>query len=204
MEIHELVEILKKHNGQFLCEGIGNESNTKLVKFEHIIEGPIETEMTLNDAKLKEFYLTMRSLTLFYCEEGEEAAFYISHPSGWESLEEGFEDWVEMLEEDEQEDCLPKWFGEHQVIGEIPGTGNYLLTVTAGNESGAIYSFDHDGFEFEKLGDNINDFIRLAISPNSKKLMNMASHMRFISGNTNQQWWLKELQPKLGETVVTE
>ena len=31
-----------------------------------------------------------------------------------------------MLDEDEQEEALPPWFGSHKVIGEIPASGNSI------------------------------------------------------------------------------
>ena len=201
--MQKLIEELNKQTGEFYCEAIDNKTDTKIVEFKHIIEPPYESEIILKDTTLKEFYSAIGSLTLFYCSDGEEAAFYISHPSGWELLELAFDDWVDMLDEDEEKECLPDWFGEHKVIGEIPSTGNYILTVTEGNEKGAVYTFDHDGFEFEKLGDNITEFIRTTINPNSNILTGMASHMRFISGNSYQQWWIKELRHNSGDVVVT-
>ena len=200
--IEVLAEKIRTHSGEFLCEAIGNEAATKLVKFSHTLDAPIGNAKVPEAGDIGDFYSLIGSLTLYFCPDSDEAAFYIGHPSEWETLEEGFADWVDMLDEDEQEEALPSWFGTHKVIGEVPSSGNYILAVTDGDESGAIYEFEHDGFEFIKLGNSISEFILKAIDPDPTSLSQIASHMRFISGSRDQQWWAKELHHDSGKVVI--
>ncbi|WMS88753.1 hypothetical protein [Pleionea litopenaei] len=200
----ELLKQLKEHNGEFVCEEIGAEENLKRVEFRHIFEPPKNNIEIIDITGLNEFYALTGSLTLYYCEESREAAFYIAHPEQWEALADGFSDWVDMLDEDEEEDALPSWFGTHKVIGEIPASGNYILVPTEGVEEGAIYEFEHDGFEFIKIGSSIFDFIYKALDPDETLLMEMASHLRFVSDSSTQQWWITELRHHHGKVVKHE
>lgn len=202
--ISETIENLSKSNGEFLCEAIGNEMKTKNVSYSHIIE-PASTMAEIppvGDAH--QFYSIANTLTLFNCPESDEAAFYIGSPDEWNAFEEEFLEWVDMLDEDEQEEALPSWYGSHKVIGEIPASGNYILLVTDGEKAGSIYEFEHDGWEFIKLGGNLNDFILNAIEPSPEMLSTIASHMRFVACRDEQQWWIKELRFKSGETIINE
>ena len=201
--IKKLAEKLKKYSGAFLCEAIDFEDNTKIVEFSHVLEPPIGGSEFPEVGDVSEFYSLIGSLTLYACPESDEAAFYIEHPSQWKSFEEGFADWVDTLGEDEQEEALPSWFGAHKVIGEIPASGNYLLLVTGKDEAGAVYEFEHDGFEFIKLGRSIEEFVLKAIDPDPDALSQIASHMRFVSSASDQQWWIKELHHDFGKVVIS-
>jgi len=197
----EIIEKIKEHCGEFLCEAIGSKEHKKTVSFSHVIEPPITNVNVPGAGDLKDFYSLVGSLTLFFCKESDEAAFYIADPDQWEDMEEGFSDWVDMLDEDEEEEALPEWFGSHKVIGEIPASGNYILVVTEGEESGSIYEFEHDGFEFIKIGDSLAGFIDKALDPDESTFTQIASHMRFIAGSTNQQWWARELHHNNGKVI---
>ena len=197
--IEKIIESIRNHEGEFLCEAIGNEDNTKVVKFCHIIVPPKLNSEIPKVGDINDFYLLAGSLTLYACPESNEAAFYIAHPEEWDSLEENFADWVNMLDEDE--DALPCWFESHKVIGEIPASGNYILVVTGGEESGAIYEFEHDGFEFIKIGSSLENFLLNTLDPDPNAFSQIASHMRFISGASDQQWWARELRHNSGKVV---
>jgi len=199
--IENLLERIRNHEGEFLCEAIGAEENTKLVKFSHSVDPPSPSVQVPDVGDLNEFYSAIGSLTLYSVPTNYEAAYYIAPPSEWENLESDFSDWTDMVDEDEEEEVFPTWFGSHNVIGEIPGTGNYILVVTDGAEQGAIYSFDHDGFEFKKLGSSIEEFVLNALDPDSNQFLDLVTHMRFISNDNDQQWWARELRHNSGKVV---
>ena len=41
------------------------------------------------------------------------------------------------------------------VIGEVPQSGNYYLYVTKGDNQGKVFQFEHDGFEFIEMGNDL-------------------------------------------------
>ena len=199
--IKELIEKINNHSGEFLCEAIGAEENKKIVNFSHTIEPPEKANDIPHVGDIAEFYSLIGSLTLYYCPESDEAAYYLGHPTEWESFEEEFSDWLDMLDEDEEEEVLPPWFRSHKVIGEIPASGNFILLVTGGDESGVIYSFDHDGFEFKKLGSTIEEFILLALDPTPDYFSEIVTYMRFTLESDEHQWWARELRHNSGKIV---
>lgn len=198
--LNDLLEKVKHHSGEFLCEGIGNRDSTKTVPFIHQIEPPQVGLDVPNVGDLQDFYKSFGSLIMYVDEASFDAALMVAAPSEWPRLESEFSDWTDMVD-DEEEDVFPGWFGSHRVIGEIPGTGNYVLAVTDGDEAGSIYVFDHDGFEFSKLGQNLESAILAMLQPDESIFIEMASHMRFISGDSMQQWWAKELRDNTGHVV---
>lgn len=197
----ELEKELKTRGGEFVCEAIGDESEHKVVQFSHLVEVPAASVSVPDVGDLMAFYATFASLTLFFCSESNESAFYIAKPEQWPALADEFADWVDDLDEDEHSELLPPWFGCHLVIGDIPASGNYLLVVTEGEHSGAIYEFEHDGFAFIKRGNTLFDFIQRAIDPDEAAFSAMASHMRFTSINEHRQWWARELRHNSGKVV---
>jgi hypothetical protein len=197
------IELLRADGGAFLCESIGASSDTKIEKFLHKFTKPTKMTVTSEVAEIIEFYHTSGSALLYFCPESDEAAYYIARIEEWGRLEEGLSDWIDMLDDIEQAEALPDWFGNHTVIGEVPASGNYLLVVEKGIEAGSIYLFDHDGFELYKLGDSLSDFIKQTLEPNPQFLASMASHMRFVTDDDySQQWWIKELRSNSGRVVM--
>ncbi|MFT7150885.1 MAG: hypothetical protein ACI82Q_002760 [Nonlabens sp.] len=201
--INTLKERVQQHEGEFLCEAIGSEADTKVVKFTHLIEEPVDNVKVPQVGDIPDFYAAFGSLALFFCPESDEAAFYIARPDEWPALEEDFSGWVDLTDEDDQE-LLPAWFGDHFVVGEIPSSGNYLLIVTSGNETGSVYEFEHDGFEFIKLAASLDEFILKSLSPDVADFSAMASHLRFISNDYDQQWWAIELRTNDGKVLKNE
>ena len=198
--LNDLLEKVQGHSGEFLCEGISNRNDTKTIAFVHQIEPPDSELEVPNVGDLQDFYKSFGSLIMYVDEPSLEAALMVAAPSDWPRLESEFSDWTDMVDENE-EDVFPAWFESHQVIGEIPGTGNYVLVVTDGEEAGSIYVFDHDGFEFNKLGESLEAAILAMLQPDESLFIQMASHMRFISGDSMQQWWAKELRDNSGHVV---
>ncbi len=199
--IKNLVEKIQEHEGVFLCEAIGSEESTKLVKFTHSIEPPRPGVQIPKVGDLNEFYSSIGSLTLYSCPDSFESAYYIAHPSEWEELESDLSDWTYLLDEDEEEEALPSWFGSHKVIGEIPSSGNYLLVVTSEIDPGAIYSFDHDGFEFKRVGSSLEEFVQNTIDPDPGTFCDLVTYMRFTSEDSDYQWWARELRHASGKIV---
>jgi len=109
--------------------------------------------------------------------------------------------WIEGVEEND----LPDWIGERLVVGEEPGTGNYLLMPTAGDHVGHIFTFDHDGFEFTEEASDILEFVSKLLVPDNCKVVEMASHMRFCDFELEPaiQWWIRDFRDNRGHHVTT-
>lgn len=205
MKLVELEEAVSNHSGVFLCTGRGGDKSiTKTINFEHNFESPFSLADVPDTGMLKEFYSTFSSLTLYHHKESEDAAFYIASPEQWDSLLEDFSVWVDDLDEEEEEELLPEWIDNFITIGEISYSGNYLLVPIAGEVSGHVFEFEHDGFEFIDLAPNIHDFILSSLKPDSRSLTKMASHMTFTEDGEEEQWWIEEMRDNRGHVVKTE
>ena len=204
MKLEKLEETVKNHTGIFNCVQIHDEKNTKTVSFQHDHASPIFSEEIPVFGKLRDFYETFGSLLLYSCTKSDEAAAYIGAPDEWESLRAGFNDWTDGLCEEERRDYLPEWVNTCIVVGEIPRTGNYLLMATNGAETGHIFEFEHDGFEFIEHAQDIEEYVYKMLKPDGSTLVGIASHMRFIEGDSRSQWWIKELVTNDGYVVSTE
>ncbi|MCG7988845.1 MAG: SMI1/KNR4 family protein [Candidatus Thiodiazotropha weberae] len=209
MKLEELFNQVTSHEGEFICEQINNESELKVVTFKHDYSEPVDLkrhkdieEKYAKIPKLIDFYHTFGSLRLYVDEESEDSGRYIAAPDEWEELEEGYKDWIDMLEEEELED-FPSWIEDCLVIGETPQSGNYILIPLDGEESGCVYEFDHDGFELTKEAENIEVYIGKLINIDSQTLTNIASHMRFIESDPMIQWWIRDLKDNKGVHVST-
>jgi hypothetical protein len=119
-----------------------------------------------------------------------------------ESLLEYFSAWIDDLDGEVKGELLPKWVDDCIVIGEIPNTGNYLLVPTAGEKSGHVIKFEHDGFEFIDQASSMDDFILSMLKRNSEMFTNMASHMTFTESNEQSQWWVKEIRDNRNNIAV--
>lgn len=204
MKIDELEEAVLNHTGVFACSGLGRDGDTKTISFKHIPEPPDKVSEVPDAGKLKEFYASFGSLTLYHHEASDDAAFHIANPAVWSMVHEEFSDWVDDLDEHEEEELLPEWINDCIAIGEIPYSGNYLLMPLSGEMSGHVFEFEHDGFEFIELASDILDFVVKALNPDSRSLTKMASHMTFTEAGEDKQWWIEEMRDNQGQVVKTE
>lgn len=192
------------HSGHFECVEIHAEENTKSVPFRHITLAP-DSEVSLPNVRgLAAFYSTFNTLRMYFDEESGESAFYIGSPSQWDEFRDQFESWIEGMDDDEMEECVPSWAKDCLVVGEVPRSGNYLLVATSGPEAGSVFEFEHDGFEFIELADSLPNFVHKMLAPKSRDLTEIASHMRFIVGDCSRQWWIKEMRDNKGRRVKTK
>lgn len=204
MQLQELKKKIEAHNGIFLCRQIHKEENRKEVVFRHEFESPRNSKEIPNIGKLVDFYETFGDLTLYYDQISGDAAIYIANPIQWDELKVLFSDWLDIVDEDE-EDLFPEWIENYIVIGEVPASGNYFLMPTQGDKAGYIFEFEHDGFEFIETAKDIEEFIFNLLFPDGQSLVNMASHMRFVeSGDYETQWWIVEMKDSFGNVVSTE
>lgn len=204
MDFKDLKQKIENHTGVFECVPRGDEPGRKEFTFEHIIEVPSEIKNIPDVGGLREFYLTFGSLRLYLHSPSGDSAYYIARTEEWDVLSGHFQNWCHMLEEEERNELIPAWVDTAVAVGEIPSSGNYLLVATKGSESGCIYEFEHDGFEFLKLSKNIAEFLQMALAPTSRTLTNMASHMTFIQNDPMEQWWIKEMRDNKGHVVQSE
>jgi hypothetical protein len=192
------------HTGVFLCTEIHASHNAKTLKFRHAADAAAPDVEVPDVPGLRDFYDTFARLTLYLEEDSGDAAFSIASPDQWAELKSDFEVWIDDLSDDEADECLPDWLPHYVVVGEVPHSGNYLLVPTTGPEVGCVYLFDHDGFEFAKLGSTLAEFVASSLDLDTKRLTDMASHMRFITQTENRQWWIDALKDNRGNNVSTE
>ncbi len=211
-ELTTLKEVVMNHRGTFLCtQRASNETIKKTVAFHHTFtEGLSEQELQsiLGQyavvPKLADFYRTFSSLTLYHDEKSDDAVCYIAKPKQWDELDEGFREWVDMIEldiDEDDEDSLPEWVENCITIGEEPYSGNYFVMPTDGDKSGFIYHFDHDGAEFTELGSNIEDFVFTMLKLKASLLQSFFSFMTFTEKNSEIQWWVSRIEDNQGNVV---
>lgn len=129
-----------------------------------------------------------------YCDEfSNTSGFYIANPEEWEQLAEEMQDWIDQLSDDEKNNIVPEWLDDALVFGERPESGNLYLLL-AGNENkecGAVFEFDHDGFEFVKVANSVQEFIDSFCDTGEQLIDLLKSYARFSDGQTEIQWIAK-------------
>lgn len=199
----DLERLVKAHRGEFLCERI-HHGETKLVAFQHKIEPPSNLCTDLADVGgIGEFYETFGGILFYYDAVSGDAARRLANPTEWFQLDDDFRDWFHTVDESELEQYVPKWVDTCLVIGETPHSGNYTLIATEGEHRGNVFEFDHDGFEFVFQALDIAEYVKKLLALDSAKLLDIASHMRFIEPGSSAQWWIRELRENDGRVVTT-
>lgn len=141
--------------------------------------------------ELAEFYSHYGSVRLYADPIGGDSAFYIAGPDEWHRLRKYFQAWPDSLNDDEA-NLLPEWLDDSLTIGEIPTTGNYYLMPTKGDESGKVFLFDHDGFEFVEMGADLGAFVEKITTVNDDLMQSIPGHTRYSDGESETQWLAKE------------
>lgn len=204
MLLNDLQHAVTSHTGTFACEALDDASITRTVAFTHQVQ-PAQARDDLPDLPgLQDFYSTFGGV-LFYADAGSgEAAILIAPVEHWPQLRQHFDGWTDGIDEDERREYLPEWVDTALVIGEEPRTGNYLLMPTTGLHAGAVFLFDHDGFEFTEQADDIVSYVWKLLDPDDQALSTMAAHMRFIDDTSPHQWWICELRDNRGNVARTQ
>lgn len=203
MNLTDLKSAVAAHRGTFRCERINAPSQTKVVHFAHRIGQPDPGADVPAVGRLHDFVATFGSVVFYEDPVSGEAAVHLAGPEAWAELDGDFRDWIEPLGEDEKAEILPPWAERCLVIGTEPGTGNYLLMPLEGDEAGAVYLFDHDGYEFTREADDVIDYVQRTLAPDDRRLTGFATHMRFIEGDPMAQWWIVELHDNRGHSATT-
>jgi hypothetical protein len=203
MNLTHLRSDIETHCGIFLCERIGAPEEIKTVHFRHSITAAEARGNLPAVASLRAFFKEFGSVVFYEDQVTGDAAIHLASPTEWADLESQFRLWLADLSENERRELVPSWVNDCLVVGEEPRTGNYLLTPVQQPEAGAIFLFDHDGFEFIKEADDIVSYVQRLISPDDHLLRNIATHMRFIDGNPRIQWWIRELRDNRGNIAST-
>lgn len=203
MHLSSLRSSVQSHSGTLRCERIGAPQHTKLVSFAHRLGEPAPDVPVPGVGRLRDFLDTFGSIVFYADEVSGDAARYLAPPAQWPGLGEDFRDGVDGLDEEERAELLPPWVEGCLVIGEVPQSGNYLLMPLKGEETGAVYLFDHDGFEFTRQAGDLIEFVERMLAPDDALLTDIASHMRFIEADPMVQWWIRELQDNRGHTART-
>ncbi len=204
MKLSELEKSVLEHRGEFLCERIHHEEEKKTVHFTHSVNPPGGQTDLPDVGRLGDFYETFGSILFYHDVKSGDAGKYIAHPTQWVDLHGAFSAWIEDLTEEERSECVPSWVGSCLVIGETPQSGNYILVPTVGSEAGHVFEFDHDGFVFTDEAENIVEYVKKLLKPDSSALNEIASHMRFIERDPMVQWWIRELRDNGGHIVRTK
>lgn len=199
-----LEQLLQRKNQRFVCLGQGRDktrSERFVARIEHKVAPPLSNEEIQNLREqlpelpqLIDLFTKYGSLRLFcntaYSDGFAEhtCAFYIAHPDEWCGLNRSFKDWLEIIGEDDEDEQLPGWIKDYIVIGEIPNSGDYLLMPRKGPETGAVYEFDQDGFEFLKRGKSLIDFLTHVSNATDKLIQDINMHTRYFDNKTDMQW----------------
>lgn len=204
MPLDELRKAVEGHAGIFHCRGRGDPSRVKDVAFHHEFGEPPATGVDLPLRSLADFYGTFAWLRLYRDPDSDDSAFYIGTPEEWAEFDEALRCWFEDLTPGERSGLLPPWIDDCLVIGEIPRSGNYLLVPLSGPRKGHVVEFDHDGFSFNDLGDDVEQFVWRALSPDSASLGAMAAFLTFPGpGDPWRQWQVEVMEDNRGNCVRT-
>ncbi|WP_372017421.1 hypothetical protein [Pseudoxanthomonas sp. 10H] len=192
MQPHALELALRTHSGHFLCERIHAGGGTREVPFHHEVAPPVPPGLPPVAGRVDEFYRHFGSVTLYHDAASGDAGRFIAPVAAWPALREGFGAWIAALGDDE-DGLRPAWLGSALVVGEVPGSGNYILVATEGDRAGHVFEFDHDGFEFRARAPDLFAYVAAWLRPDDAMLVDMASHMRFAGDDPAVQWWIREL-----------
>ncbi len=204
MKLTDLEAAIRRHGGNFHCERVHDDTQEKTIAFVHHVTPPSGLEGVPDVGRLRDLYETVGSVVFYLDEKSGDAARHLAPPVEWEDLRASFLDWLDDLDEDERDDLVPDWVDTCVVVGEVPHSGNYILVATEGPDAGRVFEFDHDGFEFTLQGEDMIDYVEQILEPDAALLTNFASHMRFIEGDSNVQWWIVRMKDRDGRTVDTE
>ena len=203
MKLIDLEKAVREHAGEFLCERTNDRKRTKLIQFAHVVCSPLASCALPAIGRLQDFYDTFGSVVFYSDEKSGDAAKHLAPTSEWATLHEYFYGWIENLSDSERQEIVPDWIETCLVIGETPYSGNYILMATEGHSAGRVFEFDHDGFEFEEVAQDLIEYVEKLLKPDVPTLVEFASHMRFIEGDPMVQWWIRELRDNQGHIVTT-
>lgn len=199
----DLQQAIANHSGSFHCEALSDAAITRSIGFSHRITPAHNTADIPDLPGLRAFYSQFGSVLFYADADSDEAAILLASPSDWTHLRRHFEGWTEAMGPDEREEYLPEWVDAALVIGEEPGTGNYLLMPTTGEQAGHLYLFDHDGFDLIEQAPDIISYAWKQLDLDDSALLVIATHLRFISDATPHQWWIRELRDNRGNVART-
>lgn len=206
----ELEALLARSNQRFICRDLGWPQpgpDRFVARITHEVTPALSAE-ELDELRrqvpevpqLAELYARHGSIRL-YCDTtfhepwgSYSSAFYIAHPDEWADLAVGFGDWLADLDEKERAERLPSWIDACLVIGEIPSSGNYFLVPLEGPDTGGVFEFEHDGFEFIRQGDSIAGFIARLSTVSDALLHDIACHTRYFDGKSDMQWLVERYE----------
>ncbi|HPG61926.1 MAG TPA: hypothetical protein PK586_07950 [Casimicrobium sp.] len=204
MRMQQLSGAIEAHTGEFHCEQINKPASTKVVTFHHLTErSALDVHQLPDIGSLRDFYSAFDDVLFYFDEVSGASAKHIVSPACWDELKADFTDWLHTLDEADREKLLPTWIDNCLVVGETPQSGNYVLMPTTGEESGQIFEFDHDGFEFIPAAKNLIEYVEHLLAPDGNQLTEFAAHMRFIEPDSVAQWWVLEMRDNQGRVVKT-
>ena len=204
MKLEDVATAVHEHRGEFLCEQINNEEQTKTFAFAHLATAPTGADGVPDVGRLRDFYDTFGSVLFYHNADSGDAARHLAPMALWPELHADFSDWIDVLDDDERAEAVPEWVETCLVLGETPHSGNYILMATEGPSAGHVFEFDHDGFEFVHEADDMIGYVERLLKPDASKLVDMAAHMRFVESDPMIQWWILELKDNRGHTASTE
>ena len=203
MRLAELELDVTSHSGEFVCERIHKPTEHKSVRFCHAITPPEGAHNLPDIGRLHDFFENFGSIVFYVDEKSGDAAKYIASPAEWAALDREFRRWIDSLDEAEPVEILPDWMEGCLVVGEEPGTGNYIPMSTSGKTAGRVVAFDHDGYEFSEQAVDLVEFVERMLSPDDSLLVEIATNMRFIEADPETQWWIRELRDSRGNFAST-
>ena len=200
----ELKQAVEAHTGTFQCARLNHPSEKKTVEFRHETTPPDPQGDLPGVGRLADFYGVFGSVTFYLDPRSGDAARYIAPTAAWPEVHAAFSGWLDNLDPAEREELLPPWIDSCLAIGEEPHSGNYILMPTTGDDAGAVFHFEHDGFEFVRQADDLMQYAENLLDPDDAALVYMATYMRFVEGaDRTLQWWIEDMQDNRGNRATT-
>lgn len=204
MSLKKLEALLTRH-GHFRCLSRDDDTSEKTVPFRHTVTPAVDVEVP-DIGRLREFYGAFGSMTFYHCAQ-DEAARHLAPPAEWPTYQEEFDMWIADIDGDEWEEIAPidllrqgedGYFDFHAlVIGQTPHSGNYILMA----ESGAVYEFDHDGFEFRLVAPDIVAYAEKVLEPDAMALCDYTTFVTFRDADRDTSWHVASAHFADGEVI---
>lgn len=207
MSLHKLETLLARH-GHFRCLSYASSpadspETEKTVPFRHSTTPPGNIDVP-DIGRLREFYSAFGSIAFYHCGD-DDAARYLAAPHEWSAYRQEFDIWIADIESDEWHDIAPaELLHEDEsghcdlqalVIGETPHSGNYILMA----DNGAVYEFDHDGFEFYSIAPDIVAYAETLLEPDATALRDYTTFLGLREAGDTCSWYVAAVHFADGE-----
>lgn len=212
MTLHKLETLLARH-GHFHClpyfpSAADSKDTEKTVPFRHSVTPPVNIDVP-DIGRLREFYSAFGSIAFYHCGD-DDAARYLAAPHEWPAYRQEFDIWIADIDGDEWHDIAPaELLRETEdgyvdlqalVIGETPHSGNYILMA----DNGAVYEFDHDGFDFFLIAPDIVAYAETLLEPDAAALRDYTTFLGLREAGDTCSWYVNAVHFADGDVFLLQ